>query len=874
MNIDDELRDYIERETAENIEAGMAPAEARAAARRKLGNALRISEETRAVWAWQWLEHLWRDVVHAARLFSKSPGFVAIALTSIALGTGANIAIFSAADGLVLRPLAVARPHELVAIGNRGRNGVFRWLSASYPDYCDLRARSKTLQDIAAYTNERLGVAVVRGTTPEVRFATLVSGNFFQAMGVAPVAGRGFIAEEDRVPGRDAVTVISYGTWRQDFAGAQDVVGRKLWVGGIEFTVVGVTPEEFTGTDPTRIRQALYIPLAMWPRLSKFPGKSPLEDRSLRYLNLKGRLRPGVTMRAAQAELDIIGEDLERTHPATNKNQPLFVETEFQFNVERHPLDSGSVAVLSILSIAVLGVACANVTGLLTSRAPVRAREIALRLAIGASRARLVRQLITESLGIALLGGIAGLGVGYLGIRFLQQLHFPSEILTMPVFQMDRRALLFSLIVATVSAFVFGLSPALQATRVDLSRALKNSDTSTERRVRLSGRNLLVSVQVALSLVVVTLSVFVFQIFEHDVTQGPGFRVTQIAKIDAAPSQAGLSRAKEIEYFDKALDAARRLPQAGHVSATSAMPLFHIQFSPLVPEGYPLPAGTDVVSLNSGSVAEDYFATMEIPLVAGRDFQVTDNASAPLVAIVNEAAARHYWPGENAVGKRFRKGRADGPAVQIVGVAKTAKYLFVAEPPQEFVYFPFRQEPRGEMTLLMQTSGPSVTGVTPLKEAVAAVDRGVPLRDAHTIELFFDAMARSLGRITLTLVASMGVIGVGLTMIGLYGLVSYAVSRRTREIGIRIAMGAMKLQISGMMFRQGMTPVWIGLVLGSVLSAATLAMLPLLIPVSQRFDPRFYFVVVPSLILTTGLAALIPSNRASQVDPAVALRAD
>src|SRR5262245_45535400 len=347
MNIDDELRDHVERETLENIEAGMPPEQARAAALRKLGNVLLVAEETHAVWIWQWLEHLRQDLAHAARLFSKSPGFVAIALISIALGTGANVAIFSAADGLVLRPLAVTRPHELVAIGNRGRNGVFRWLSASYPDYCDIRARSHIFQDIAAYTNERVGVAIVRGATPEVRFATLVSGNFFQVMGVVPVAGRGFIAEEDRVPGRDPVTVISYGTWRQEFGGAADVVGRKLWVSGIEFTVVGVTPEDFTGTEPTRLRQALYIPLAMWPRLSKLPAKSPLEDRSLRYLTLKGRLHPGVTMRAAQAELDPIGADLERAYPATNKNQPLSVETEFQYNVERRPLDAGSVAVLS-----------------------------------------------------------------------------------------------------------------------------------------------------------------------------------------------------------------------------------------------------------------------------------------------------------------------------------------------------------------------------------------------------------------------------------------------------------------------------------------------------------------------------------------------
>ncbi len=835
-----------------------------------------VAEKTRAVWLWQWAERLWQDLVHAARLFAKSPSFVAIAVISIALGTGANVAVFSAADGLVLRPLAVSHPNELFTIGNQGRNGVFRWITASYPDYTDIRARNRSFLDMAAYANERVGVAVIRDAAPETRFANIVSGNFFQLMGVVPSLGRAFTLDEDRIPGRDAVTVISYSTWRQEFGGATDVVGRKLWVSGIEFTVIGVTPEDFAGTEPTRIRQALYIPLAMWPRLMNSPRVSPLEDRSSRYLTLKGRLRPSVTMRGAQAEFDTIGADLERAYPATNKNQSLVLESEFQYNVERHPLDSGAMALLSLLSMAVLGVACANVAGLLASRAPVRAREIALRLAIGAGRARgwSGSQLFTESLGIALLGGVAGLGVGYAGILFLQQLHFPSEILALPAFRMDRRALLFSLVVATVSAFLFGLSPALESTRINLSRALKNSDTSTERRVRLNGRNLLVAVQVALSLVVVTLSVYIFQVFHKDVTEGPGFRVTQIAKVTATPGVAGLSSARETEYFEKALDSARRAPQAVHVSAISAMPLIYIQFATVVPEDYPLPPGTDVISPASGSVAEDYFATMDIPLLAGRDFRVADNASAPRVAIVNEAMARHYWPGQNAVGKRLRKGSRDGTAIEIVGVAKTSKYLYVGEPTQEFVYFPFRQEPRGEMTLLMQTKGPSQTGIAPLKDAAAAVDRSVPLLDGQTIETFFEAMARSLARTLLIMVATMGVMGIGLTMIGLYGLVSYSVSRRTREIGIRIAVGAAKTQVSGMMLRQGMAPVWIGLAAGAALSVVTLRMLPSLVPLGQRYDPRFYLLVLPALILTTGLAALIPSNRASNVDPAVALRAD
>lgn len=873
-NLSAELRQHTEMRAADLRKQGLSDEAARRQARIEMGSVEHYKEEIRASAGIQWFDRFRQDIVHATRMFSKSPSFVAITVISIALGTGANIAVFSAADGLVLRPLAVAHPNELFTIGNPERNGVFRWLSASYPDYEDIRARNRSFLDIAAYTNQRVGITVSRDTPPSVRFAALVSGNFFQVMGIAPAMGRGFIGEEDRVPGRDAVAVISYGAWLQEFAGAPDVIGRRLWVGGIEFTVVGVTPESFTGTEPTRIRQAVYIPLAMWPRLWSSLPASPLEDRNLRYLTLKGRLRPGTTMRSAQIEMNTIGGALEREYPATNRKQPLVVQSEFQFNVERHPLDAGAVALLSLLSMAVLAVGCANVAGLLASRAPVRAREIAMRMAIGASRGRLMRQLITESLGIAVLGGAAGLGVGYLGILLLRQLHFPSDILTMPVFELDRRALLFSLAIAMLSAFLFGLSPAWQATRVNLSRALKNSDTSTERRVRLTGRNALVAVQVALSLVVVTLSVYIFQVFEQDVVQGPGFRVTQMAKVSTEPSQAGYSGTREIEYYDKTLAAARSLPQAVRASATSAMPLLEIQSSTLVPEDYRMPAGEDAIRFNSCSVAEDYFATMDIPLVAGRDFRVTDNASAPRAAIVNEAVAQHYWPGQSAVGKRFRRGGSDGPLIEIVGVAKNARYLYIGEPTQEFVYFPFRQVLQGEMTLLMQTRGPSGSGVVPLKHAVAAVDRGVPLQDSHTIEVFFDGMARIIGGTTLALVASMGVIGIALTIIGLYGLVSYAVSRRTREIGIRMAVGAAKSQVSGMMLRQGMFPVWIGLATGSVLSAAALRVLPSIVALGQVFDPRFCFVMLPAIVLTTSLAALIPSSRASQVDPAGALRAD
>ena len=820
------------------------------------------------------LDRLWQDVRHTCRLLAKNPGFAAIAVLSIAFGTGANVAVFSAADALILRPLPVARPSELVTVGSEVTRGLTTVSVASYPDYLDIRDRTKTFSSLIAFTTFRVGVTATPGAPPRLKMVTAVSDNFFTALGVAPVLGRDFLAEEYRVPGRDAVAIVSYGLWQQELGGDPEVVGRTVRLTDIDFTVVGVAPESFTGVG-IRYVESLFVPVAMWSRLRNArAADDPLSDRGYQALNLKGRLHRGVGLDEARVELSVIGADLARAYPVTNGNVSFTAQTEIETRFERNPLDSWLIVILTTLSIAVLAVACANVAGLLASRAPIRAREIALRLAVGAGRAALIRQLIIESLAIALAGGIGGIALGYIGIILLRQIQFPTDLIAVPVMQLDQRALIFSLAVAIASAFLFGIGPALQTTRVDLVSTLKSNDATPTRRQRVTGRNVLIAVQVALSLVLLTFAVFAFHSFQSELIAGPGFRTSQIAKLSVDTGQARYRLQQAPQFFERALDEARRLPGARAATAISIMPLFGWEISDIAPEGYRLPEGQAAVRVMSSVIDEHYFDTMQIAVLRGRAFNARDAADQPRVAIVNDTLARHFWPGDDTLGKRFRLHEPEPFWVEIVGIVKTSKHGYLGEPPQDFVYFPFRQQPRNTMILLVETTGDSASLLAPLRELIRKLDADVPSYDGQTIESFYAARATTIANIILMLIGGMGVMGMILTMIGLYGLVSFAVSRRTRELGIRIAVGATHGRVLRMVLIQGMRPAFFGLAVGLVLSVAMIRMLPTLLPFNYPSNSLAFLIVVPLLLATTIFAALIPARRAARVDPTVALRCE
>jgi hypothetical protein len=566
-----ELHDHLELEAEDR---GDDPD----AARRALGNTLLIREHTRTEWPWMravaWFEHLWHDVRHGVRVLTKAPGFTIVAVLSIACGTGANVAMFSVADALLLRPLPVPRPDELLAIGSQPEAGP--WTAMSYPDYADLREQSRSFEGMLAFLERPAGVGISSEAPPLVRIVTLASANYLDVLGLQPAVGRWFRPDEDEVPGRDAVAVLSHGLWQERYEGDPAVVGRTVRINGVEFTVIGVAPAGFTGLSTRGIAESVYVPFAMTRSLGVIGFQDVLSNRARRWLGVRGRLRPGVGLDEARADLAVIGRNLARAYPDSNADAPIVAQTELETRLAYSSLDNGLLLLLAILSTAVLGVACANVAGLLASRAPLRAREISLRLAIGAGRGRVVRQLVTESLLLALAGGVSGLAVALATIDAFRQVRFPTDMVQVPTFQLDGRALAFSLAVAMGSAFLFGVGPALHTTRLDLAGAIRSTGDPGSRWWRPGSRGTLVAVQVALSLVLVTLAVFVVQTFGGVVATGPGFHTTRMAKITLDTQHRRYRLDETATFIERALEGARQLPGVTAVAATSTMPLFHV----------------------------------------------------------------------------------------------------------------------------------------------------------------------------------------------------------------------------------------------------------------------------------------------------------
>ncbi|HTM24374.1 MAG TPA: ABC transporter permease [Vicinamibacterales bacterium] len=871
--IDEEFAFHIDARTEANIANGMTEDEARRDARQRFGSRAGLREETRDANVLVQLESLWQDLRHGTRMLVRNPALATIAVMSIAFGTGANVAIFSMADALLLQPLPVAEPGRLLAVGFRVLLGTTYQSAASYSDYRDIRDRTQSFEGVLAYDYETVAVTARAGGPPRIRFATFVSDNFFDVLGVGLSRGRGFRSDEGNIADPRPVVVLSDSMWRSEFGAAPSIMGQTLRISGIDCQIIGVSAPTFTGVHSI-IKDSLYLPLAMLPRVGAIASRDVLEARDARILRLKGRLRPGVSLSQAQAELTSIQRDLERAYPETNTNVSLLAQTEFDYRFEQRPLDSSMIVVLTILSTAVLAVACANVAGLLGSRAPIRAREIAVRLAIGASRARLVRQLVTESAAIAVVGGVGGLAVAQVGIRLLRQIRFPSDAITPPSFQLGERALLFSLSVEMLSAILVGLGPAWQTTRVDLCGTIKSSDRGNSARRRLTGRSALVALQIALSLVVLTIAVFAVQTFRSELTKGPGFRTTHMAKVTVSPGQAGYSDASTVRFYARVLDEMRSLSGVQSAAVTSSMPLFAFRFVSLLPEGRRLDRGETVVPVWANSVDEGYFDTMDIGMIAGRPFAPSDDASAPAVAIVNDTLARHYWPGSDPIGKRLQILEPDGPLVEVVGVVRTTTYLFPGERPQQAIHFPYRQRPSGSMVLLARVTGASADHVRALGDTVHGVDADVPVYDAQTIEDFYSARVTAIGSVLVRLVGWMALMGLILTMVGLYGLVSYSVSRRVREIGIRIAVGATPARIVMMVLREGMLPAWVGLTVGLAASAATGRVITYVLPITHHVGARTYALVVPMVFVVNAIAALIPARRAATVDPTNALRCE
>jgi predicted permease len=840
------------------------------AGRRELGNLTLAAENARRTWRLTSFDGIPADVRYAFRTLRRQPGFVAVAVLSLAFGIGANSAIFSLADAILLRPLPVSRPAEVLSIGNSTPENAVE--GVSYPDYREVRERARSFAGVVAYRSASLGVGITPSAPPQIRLAMMASDNFFSVLGVAPSLGRAFLPEEGKVPGRDRVVILGHDFWRTSYGGERSVIGRTVRLNGIEFTIVGVAPESFPGMD-LLFRPALLVPLSMWAQLETGRG-NPLENRGLHELSLKGRLGPDARLASARAELGAMSLSLERAFPETNRIRRFAVSTELQARIQQSPMRLGIVVMLMVLVGLVLIIACANVAGLMLARARARSREIAIRLAIGAGRLRLVRQLMIEGVCLSAMGGAAGLVLAKAGMRLFGALEVSSDIPIVLNLSLDTRVLMFTVCATLGSCLIFALAPALQAARTDLVPALKSAWGAVPRgRRRLLGRKTLVVGQIALAMVLLIVAAMFLNGFRKILAMNPGFRTDHLVSMGLDPSVLRYSPAQSYEFYRKLADRVRSLPGVKSVAMGEALPYSPDQaFVSVVPEGYQFPKGVRKARTYGGAFDGNYFQAMGVEILRGRAFTADDRAESRRVAIVNEEFARTYWPGRDAIGRRLHLDGSDGPVAEVVGIAKTGSYLFPTEPPKPYVYLPYEQNQRSRMTLIAETRGAPATLAPQLREAVHSIDADQPVINLRTVASY-ETRAMSNWLVFLQTFAMMGLVGLMLAMVGLYGLIAYSVSRRTPEIGLRMAIGATRADVFRFVLRQGVTLAAAGIAIGGALAAVIAPALA-----GESVGPggnlAGYILVPLALLLVSAAACLVPARRAATLDPVRALRYD
>ncbi|MGD0619130.1 MAG: ABC transporter permease [Bryobacteraceae bacterium] len=864
-----ELESYVEMETARQIETGLSPADARAAARRKLGNATLIREAIYEMNTVAFLDSLWRDLRLAVRNLRRNPSFTIVVVITLALGIGANTAIFSVVDGAMFRPLTVPDAHHLVAVDTAASRET-RYGNSSYLDWLDFRARSHSFQDLAIFSDLSASLnpaGAVPGVSPQLARGLMVSDNFFSTLGVPAGLGRTFLPEEGKAPGRDPVVVLGYGFWRNALAADPSIVGKQVRLNAHSFTVIGVAPEWFTGVELFQ-RPDFYVPVMMTTVLSP-DGDGLLVNRSWRSFAMDARLRPGVTLEQAQAELTVLMRELERQYPESNRNTVGIV----RYEMERRTDGNGSMAPKIVLALVglVLFIAAANVASLMMARAFSRMRETSTQLAMGASRFRLVRQFLTESAILAALGLSAGVLMAAACIRELAAL-LPAD--GTPLFQIDRRALAWAAGSALV-AILFGLAPALLSVR-DAWAAVASTRTAVSGHFAFSGiaRRFLIGGQVALSVMLLIAAGLFSRAFVRAQGIDLGFRPDHVLLVETDPSLQGLPPEKSALFHRQLVERAVAVSGVRSASFAAWVPFVNGDSWDLSIDGYTTPGGDKWVDTTNNRVSPGYFATMGIPLLCGREFRWQDDRKAPLVAIVNEALARRYLIGQASVEKalghilRLR----EGVPIQVVGVAADSNVGIIGPPPDPVVYLPAMQMGGPRMTLHVRTAGDPASLAPLIRSQIAALNpEVVPIR-VDTLRNVVNERGLAGTRLTAVLTASFGALGLLLSVVGLYGVVSFMVGRRTQEIGVRMALGASRGRVLRMIVANGLALVSVGLVVGLAASmAVTRLMSDLLFGVSP-WDIGTFVSIAAILVLSAIAASAIPAIRAMRVDPMTALR--
>ena len=830
------------------------------------------------------METLFKDLQFGVRSLLKRPGFTTIAVLTLALGIGANTAIFSMVNATLMRPLPVVDPDRLVFVFNGPAGSVF-----SYPDYAAMRDQNNVFDGLIAWGG--ITASLNSNDQTDLVNGAIVSGNFFDVIGVRAQLGRVITADDDKTPDAHPVAVISHGLWQRRFAADPNVIGRQLLLNGNPFTVIGVLPGGFDGLQLGPIRD-LYVPLMMQatmrpPRAGYSGEMNPdlLQVRSNRWLFSVGRLKPGITPEQAQASLVLIAKQLEEAYPTTNRNRTASVSA---FADSSDPSSRQQLSFVASLLMGVVGIvlliACANVANLLLARSSARTKEIAVRLAIGATRRRIVRQLLTEGILLATLGGVAGLLLAWWTTRSLSATPPAGALPFTPQFSIDLRVLLFTLGLSVLAGIVFGLAPALRASKPALIPALKDDAAAFFERTKLfSLRNLLVVTQVALSAVLLIAAGLFLRSLNQAQKIDPGFDAEKIVNLPLNVNLLRYTRTQGREFYKQVIERVEAIPgvesasvaRIGAVSGNASVRSLLIEGRDGSDNQFrsdnTAAAAGDADSTSANVVGPRYFQTMGIGLMQGRDFNAQDNEDHPLVVIVNEAFVRRHFPAGDVLGKRLSFSGRQGPWREIVGVVRTSKYLSLGETPTPVTYLPLQQNHETGMTLHVRTTvDPSTVGGA-IRNETQALERNLPLGNP---ELMSERVVNSLyaARMGAILLAVFGGLALLLASIGLYGVMSFAVSRRTRELGIRVALGARPGDVFRLVLRQGMSLVIVGLVLGvAVAWGVTRLLVSFLYGVSTT--DWVTFAAIPVLLtLVALLACYLPARRATKVEPLIALR--
>lgn len=888
--LEKELCHHLDLHTSDLISQGYSPEEAQRRAQLALGGPEQVKEMCRDARGTRWLEELLQDLRNGVRMLRKNPGFTLVVTATLALGIGANTAIFGLVDTLLLRPLPVVKaPGELVLL-MRGDGG---GPTLSYPDFTVLRERNEVLSDLALYTQAPISFG--NNVRSEIVLGAMVSSNYFDVLGIKPSFGRAFLPEEDRTPGAHPVVVFSHSFWQSRFNNDPALVGQTIVLNNRRFTVVGIAPPGFDGESPP-MKVSLWIPVMMMSTMRWEPSglearHDPLSNRQYENFGAIGRLKLGVSVTQAQAALETINRQLEESNPPPpeqriNRNDDRSLRLISPQGIMMGPIremaaTSSRLAGATVL--IVLLIACANVANLLMARAARRRKEVAIRLALGATRWRLIRQLLTESVLLALVGATAGLFLAYWINQLLMAFKppFPPPFTFTLDLSFDIRTFAFTFLLAVVTGVIFGLVPALQASRPDVLPALKDESNAESPRVRsLNLRNALVITQVALSLALLISTGLFLRTLSYARQIDLGFKPDQVLEISFNLRLQGYNEAKGWEFYQRIVERVERLPGVQTASVTNLLPLGFMWLStPVVPEDREVPPDNRVFA-GDVCVGSKYFETIGTTLLHGRDFTAQDTIKSPPVAIVSEKLAHSLWPEINdpgeALGRRLRVGRSNPISCEVIGVAKDSRnniFNRIDREPEPTIYRPFTQNYSALASLIVRTDGDPRSLISAVRREVAALDENLPPQNLQPLSETV-SLASWSARTGAAVLGVFGLLGLVLAAIGIYGVMSYSVSRRTREIGLRMALGAETRDVIKLIVKQGMGLTLIGAMIGVMLAVAVTRLLASLLYGVTATDPATFAGVVLFVIGVAVLACYLPARRATKVDPMMALRCE